>query len=125
MNSKISRLTNFCHSTCEGCEYCLAGAPGRPPLAHIREYLADRIQVVRKELVHLRHSSGAGAEFLPAIAGLEELLCRVDQATNKVMGEIAAMETVASALDKMCMASTLMGAVARSHARLRVTPAVI
>jgi hypothetical protein len=84
-------------------------------LRHVREYLGDRIDLVRKELDVLRAADGGQGNFSPVIGLLETALEQVAGAAGKVMDDADAALAVAAVPGKIDLASSLMGSVARSH----------
>ena len=84
-------------------------------LARIRDYLRNRILLVRDEVAGLKTQAGDPSTFASTINDLEALLDQVDQLAQSVMNDAEATQVAASIPSQMRLASVLVGAVARSH----------
>ena len=85
------------------------------PLHDVREYLAGRVCLMREQLDVLRAADGASGKFSSFISLLETTLEQAAGAADRVMNDVDAIAAIASESEKINLASTLVGAVARSY----------
>ena len=123
MKNAISALSMHKLDSCAGSQLGSSQKQDAVGLAGIRDYLGNRILLMRDEVAGLKAQAGDPSMFASTIKELEALLDQVDQLAQSVMNDAEATRLAVSIPRQMRLASILVGAVARSHRTTRAKEA--